>query len=321
MTELRWNPILAEWVATAAHRRGRPVMPREGCPFCPGSGRVPEDYDVFLYPNDFPAFSSPPPRPSVQGTKLSPVRASEGACDVVLYHPDHKKALSQLPIPHLVKLVGLWKRRFLEHKRNPALRYVLIFENRGEVIGVTMPHPHGQIYAFPYVPPRLEREIASARSHFRRKRRCLFCDVLREERKARKRIVAQNRHFTAFIPFFARWPYEVYVYSRRHLGTLEHLTRAEQTGLAEILKWVTLKYDNLWNIPFPYMMLFHQAPLRGPYRTFHFHIEFYPPLRGKEQIKYLASCEMGGGTFLNDAVAEETALELAETFPRNRKDL
>ena len=321
MTELRWNPILAEWVATAAHRRGRPVMPREDCPFCPGSGRVPEDYDVFLYPNDFPSFSSPPPSPSVQGTKLSPVRASAGACDVVLYHPDHKTALSQLPIPHLVKLVGLWKRRFLEHKRNPALRYVLIFENRGEVIGVTMPHPHGQIYAFPYVPPRLEREIASARSHFRRKRRGLFCDVLREERKARKRIVARNRHFTAFIPFFARWPYEVHVYSRRHLGTLEHLTRAEQTGLAEILKWVTLKYDNLWNIPFPYMMLFHQAPLRGPYRTFHFHIEFYPPLRGKEQIKYLASCEMGGGTFLNDAVAEETALELAETYPRNRKDL
>jgi UDPglucose--hexose-1-phosphate uridylyltransferase len=295
-------------------------MPADWCPFCPGSGRVPDNYDVYIYPNDFPAFSIPAPEPGVEGDALYRVARSHGKCDVVLYHPDHNTSLPQLSLDHLLKLVRLWRQRFVELKATPGIRYVLIFENKGAVIGVTMPHPHGQIYAFPFVPPRLERELAAARTHHRARRRCLYCDILRKERRGGRRVVAENEAFTAFIPFYACWPYEVHIFSRRHLGTIDQFRPAEEKALAEILKWVTLKYDNLFHFSFPYMMLLHQAPTRGRFPYFHFHIEFYPPHRSKDKLKYLASVETGGGSFLNDSLAEEKAAELRAVKPTRRRD-
>ncbi len=321
MTELRWNPILREWVSTASHRQDRPLLPTEGCPFCPGSGRVPPDYDVYIYPNDFPAFSIPPPDPSILGDEVYRVEPSRGKCDVVLYHPDHNTSLPELPLDHLTRLVRLWRKRFTELKATPGIRYVLIFENKGAAIGVTMPHPHGQIYALPFVPPLPARELAAARAHYRSRRRCVFCEVLKKERRDGRRLVAENRTFTAFIPFYARWPYEVHVFARRHFGSLDQLRPAEERGLAEILKWVTLKYDNLFRFSFPYMMLIHQSPTRGKFPYYHFHVEFYPPHRSKDKLKYLASVESGGGLFLNDSLAEEKAAELRGTPPRRRTDL
>ena len=318
MTELRWNPTVREWVSTASHRQHRPQMPTDWCPFCPGSGRVPDHYDVHIYPNDFSAFSIPPPEPAIAGDDFYRVAKPLGKCDVVLYHPDHNTSLPQLPVNHVVKLVKLWRQRFTELKAMPGIRYVLIFENKGAVIGVTMPHPHGQIYAFPFIPPRVEKEIAAARAHSRKHGRCVFCDVLKKERRDGRRIVAENDSFTAFVPFYARWPYEVHIFSRRHLGALDEFRPAEERALAEILKWVTLKYDNLFGFSFPYMMLLHQAPARGKYPYFHFHIEFYPPHRTKEKLKYLASVETGGGSFLNDSLAEEKAAELRKVPPRRR---
>jgi len=318
MTELRWNPTVREWVSTASHRQDRPQMPEDWCPFCPGSGRVPDHYDCYIYPNDFAAFSIPPPEPAIQGDDFYRVAPSRGKCDVVLYSPDHNTSLPQLSLDHLVKLVQLWRKRFSELKAMPGIRYVLIFENKGAVIGVTMPHPHGQIYSFPFVPPRLQREMAAARAHYRAKHRCLFCDILKKERRDGRRIVAENETFTAFIPFYARWPYEVHIFSRRHLGTLEQFRASEERGLAEILKWVTLKYDNLYQFSFPYMMLLHQAPTKGIFPYFHFHIEFYPPHRSKEKLKYLAGVETGAGTFLNDSLAEEKAAELRGVPPVRR---
>ncbi len=296
-------------------------MPAEGCPFCPGSGRVPDHYDVYVYPNDFPAFSVPPAEPAIGGDRLYRVARSHGKCDVILYHRDHNTSLPQLPLDHLRRLVRLWRRRFIELKSLPGIRYVLIFENKGAVIGVTMPHPHGQIYALPFVPPRLERELEAARAHFRHTRHCVFCDVLKKERQDGRRVIAENKAFTAFIPFYARWPYEVHIFSRRHLGALDQFRAAEETGLAEILKWVTLKYDNLFQFSFPYMMLMHQAPTRGKAPHFHFHIEFYPPHRTKDKLKYLASVETGGGLFLNDSLAEEKAVELRAAPPLSREEL
>jgi UDPglucose--hexose-1-phosphate uridylyltransferase len=240
---------------------------------------------------------------------------------VVLYHPDHNTSLAELPLRHLVKLVKLWRSRFTELKRMPGVRYVLIFENKGAVIGVTMPHPHGQIYAFPFIPPRLEKELAAARAHYRTRRRCLYCDILKKERRDRRRLVAENSAFTALVPFYARWPYEVHIFSRRHLGTLEEFRPAEEEALAEILKWVTQKYDSLFHFSFPYMMLLHQAPTRGRYPYFHFHIEFYPPHRSKDKLKYLASVETGAGSFLNDSLAEEKAAELRATKPTRRREV
>ncbi len=296
-------------------------MPSEGCPFCPGSGRVPEHYEVLIYPNDFPAFTAPPPEPSMAGDDFYKVRPSFGKCDVVLYHPDHHTSLPELSVSHLTLLVRLWRKRFEELGAIRGIRYVLIFENKGAVIGVTMPHPHGQIYAFPLVPPRVAQELAAAREYRRRRGRCVFCDVLRRERKDARRLIGENDHFTAFIPFYARWPYEVHIYSRRHIGTLAQFRPAEEPALAEMLKWVTLKYDNLFQMSFPYMMLVHQAPVGGTFPEFHFHIEFYPPHRSKEKLKYLASVETGGGIFLNDSRAEEKARELQATPPARREEL
>ena len=318
MTELRWNPTVREWVSTASDRQRRPQLPREWCPFCPGSGRVPDRYDVHIYSNDFPAFSMPAAKPAIQGDDFYKVRPSHGKCDVVLYHPDHQTSLAQLSVGHIIKVVRLWRRRFLELKATPDIRYVQILENKGEVIGVTMPHPHGQIYSLPFIPPRLEKELSAARAHYRGHGHCLYCDILEKERRDGRRIIAENRAFTAFIPFYARWPFEVHIFSRRHLGTVESFRPWEERALAEILKWVTLKYDNLYQMSFPYMMLLHQAPTRGNYPYFHFHIEFYPPHRSKDKLKYLASIETGTGTFLNDSLAEEKAAELRAVAPIKR---
>ncbi len=321
MTELRWNPTVREWVSTASNRQGRPQMPVDWCPFCPGSGRVPDHYDVHIYPNDFAAFTIPPPPPAIAGDDFYRVRPSRGKCDVVLYHPDHRTSLPQLSVDHIVKLVRLWRSRFLELKATRGIRYVQIFENKGAVIGVTMPHPHGQIYSFPFVPPILRKELSAARAHQRRHGRCLYCDILKKERRDGRRIIAENDTFTAFIPFYARWPFEVHIFSRRHLGTLEAFHPSEERGLAEILKWVTLKYDNLYQMSFPYMMLLHQAPTVGQFPYYHFHIEFYPPLRSKDKLKYVASVESGAGTFLNDSMAEEKAQELRAVPPLRQEDL
>jgi UDPglucose--hexose-1-phosphate uridylyltransferase len=321
MTELRWNPTVREWVSTASHRQHRPQMPEDWCPFCPGSERVPDNYDVYIYPNDFPAFSIPAQEPSIRSDEFYRVAPSHGKCDVVLYHPDHHTSLPQLPLDHLVKLVRCWRRRFEELKATPGIRYVYVFENKGAVIGVTMPHPHGQIYAFPYIPPRPKLELSAARAYWRAHRRCLFCDILKKERADGRRIIAENRGFTAFIPFYARWPYEVHIYARRHLGALDEFRPVEERGLAEILKWVTQKYDNLFQMSFPYMMAMHQAPTRGRFPYAHFHIEFYPPHRSKKKLKYLASVESGTGTFLNDSLAEEKAAELRAVAPRRRAEL
>jgi UDPglucose--hexose-1-phosphate uridylyltransferase len=296
-------------------------MPTDWCPFDPGSGRVPDHYDVLIYPNDFPAFSIPPPEPAIEGNGFYRVERSLGKCDVVLYHPDHHTSLPQLTVDHISKVVKLWRKRFIEHKQTPGIRYVLIFENKGAVIGVTMPHPHGQIYAFPFVPPRLKLELAAARAHARQHGHCLYCAILKKERDEGRRVVAENASFTAMIPFYARWPYEVHIFSRRHLGALDEFRPSEEKGLAEMLKWVTMKYDNLFNFSFPYMMVLHQSPTKGRYPFYHFHIEFYPPHRSKEKLKYLASVESGGGTFLNDSLAEEKAAEFRAVPPRSAREM
>jgi len=351
MQELRWNPVLREWVGSATHRQDQPQLPRNWCPFCPGSGRVPDTYDVHLYANDFPAFALDAEEPAAEGG-LYAKRSAVGACDVVLYHPDHNTVLERLPAEHIRKVIGLWKRRFAEMRGDPRIRYVFIFENRGEVIGVTMPHPHGQIYSFPYIPPRLERELESARLHREATGRCLFCDILAEERgeasaaegtrlgsgaplargtrlgsgaplargtrlgSGARRIVEENERFTAFIPFFARWPYEVHIYSRRHLRTIEEFSAAEEDCLAVMLKRVLLRYDHLFNFAMPFIMVLHQSPVNGSSgEDLHFHIEFYPPYRSATKLKYLAGVESGAGTFLNDTAAEEKAAELRAASP------
>jgi UDPglucose--hexose-1-phosphate uridylyltransferase len=194
---------------------------------------------------------------------------------------------------------------------------VYIFENKGAVIGVTLTHPHGQVYAFPFIPPRVERELKAEARYLRERRRCMLCDMMKAETRQGLRIVAANGDFVAWIPFFARYPYEVHIVSRRHLGHLGEMTTGERWALAGILKTVLAKYDHLFGFSMPYIMLMHQTPTDGRrHRSHHFHIEFYPPHRSADKIKYLAGCESGAGTFINDTIVEEKAAELRRTPPR-----
>lgn len=312
MSELRWNPILGQWVVTATHRQERPHPAlRDWCPFCPDSGLVPKEYDVFIYPNDYPTFSLPPPKQVVFGKDFYKVEQAGGLCDVILYHSNHNLTLAQLSLDHITKIIRLWVKRFRELAEKEEIQYVFIFENKGEVIGVTIHHPHGQIYAFPYIPPIIQKELDLSKAHCEQTMRCLFCEILQHEMQDGQRVVFENDSFFAFVPFFAKFPYEVHILPKRHFENFYTISEKEIVALAHMLKTILLKYDGLFNFSFPYMMVLHQSPVDGhTYPYFHFHIEFYPPYRAKDKLKYLAGCETGAGTFINDTIPEEKAQEL-----------
>lgn len=289
-------------------------MPEDWCPFCPGSGRVPDQYEVLLYPNDFPAFSFENPAFSPQ-TGLFETTGARGACDVVLYSPDHRLLPSQLSVEQWGKVVGLWTQRTEQLSASPEVAYISVFENAGVAIGVTMPHPHGQIYAFPFLPPLVATEMESASDYWNEHGKCLYCTIVQAEIDDGSRIVASNGSFVAFLPFFGRFPTEMQIYSRRHSGALQDLTTAERRDLAALLKLVRQKYDNLYGFPMPLMMLVRQRPAQHASPYFHFHIDFLPVQRSATKLKYLAAVESGNGTFLNDTRPEEQARVLRGVEP------
>ena len=319
VSELRWHPLLREWVGVAAGRQHRPQMPSDWCPFCPGSGRVPSQYETLLYPNDFAALGETyaPFDPVVLAEPgLFHSTGARGSCDVVLYHSDHYMQPARMGDAHWRKVIDLWCGRTAELFAKPEVGFVYVFENAGAAIGVTMPHPHGQIYAFPFVPPLVEREAAAASEFFAAEKRCIYCGLLDEELRAGVRIVFETPSFVAFVPFHARWPGEVQIYPRRHFGTLLDLSEEERTDLAVAIKAMRMKYDNLWGFSIPLMMMVRQRPSHGDHPYFHFHVEFCPVQRSPDKIKYLAGVESGMGTFLNDTLAEEKAHELRGAEPR-----
>jgi len=314
-SELRWHPLLRQWVCVAAQRQGRPQLPENWCPFCPGSGRVPEHYDVYLYPNDFPAFSAENPPFAPETTdEVFVIAGARGACDVVLYSPDHQRLPSSLPAEQWQKVIDLWTHRTDELLARDDIQYVSVFENTGIAIGVTMPHPHGQIYGYPFIPPLVRTEIDSAAAYYSEDRRCLYCRILEEEIRDGRRIVASNESFVALLPFFGRFPSEMQLYSRRHCQKLSDLSESERGELAELIKVVRQKYDNLYGFPMPLMMLVRQQP-SGSHPYFHFHIDFLPIQRSSTKLKYLAAVESGCGAFLNDTRAEEQAELLRKAAP------
>jgi UDPglucose--hexose-1-phosphate uridylyltransferase len=318
VSELRWNPLLGEWVATATERQDRTFLPPDDyCPLCPTKSggfptEVPEgSYDIVVFENRFPSLKTVPDDPVVESSALYPVRPSQGVCEVVLYSPKHSSSLAQEPVEQIYKLVRVWTDRFRELSALDFVKYVFIFENKGEAIGVTLHHPHGQIYAYPFIPPRIATELKQFGDYQEATGKCLLCEVLSEELNAKGRIVAENDSFAALIPFFARWPYETHIYSKRHFQALPDMSDAETKDLASILKMVLVAFDKLFDISFPYMMVIHQRPVDGqPYDFYHFHIEFYPPLRSANRLKYLAGSETGAGMFINDTLPEEKAAEL-----------
>jgi UDPglucose--hexose-1-phosphate uridylyltransferase len=325
VSELRWNPVLEEWVITATHRQDRTFFPPPDydplAPTKPGGfpTEIPsETYEIVTFENKFPSLRREPPEPAVEGTEGMPVEPAQGICEVLCYTPEYDTELARLPVRKVEELVYVWTDRFEALGAHEYVRYVYIFENKGKEIGVTLAHPHGQIYAYPFIPPIPARELAAAKRHFERTGRDLLGDVLAEELKDGRRVVAENDHFVAVVPFFARYPYEVHILPRALRPALPDFNAGERHALAAILKGVMEKYNNLWNRSMPYIMLMHQRPSDGDsavYDYYRFHVEFYPPYRTPDKLKYLAGSEAGAGVFINDTHAEATAQTLRETPP------
>ena len=312
MAELRYNPLTKDWVMIASHRQNRPQMPKDWCPFCPGSGKVPDNVTVHKHDNDFPALSQNPPVPDDVETELYKTKEAYGKCEVILYSPEHTVTLPELSVPHIRELVDLWTERFCELKKDEKIKYIFIFENRGDVVGVTMPHPHGQIYGYSYIPKKPEVEIESAKEHLANTGKCLFCDILDNEIKAKDRIIIENEDFITFLPFFTDYPYGVYIAAKEHIQNLSQFSDRQKDNLAKILKETAGMLDNLFDYPFPYMMCMHQDPVNsGDFSDcFHFHIEFYPPMRAADKQKFNASSETGAWAACNPTAPEEKAIEL-----------
>ncbi|MBA3779629.1 MAG: galactose-1-phosphate uridylyltransferase [Chloroflexi bacterium] len=329
MSERRWNPVLGEWVITATHRQDRTFLPpADYCPLDPTrpGGHPTEidraDFEIVVFENRFPSLRRDPPEPAVAGTELSPVERASGVCEVVVYTPEHEATLTSESLEHIRRLIAVWAHRTVVLGARPEVDYVFVFENKGEAIGVTLHHPHGQIYAYPTIPPVLEREVANARSHVRRTGRCLWCDLQEQELADGRRIVAETESWVAGVPFAARWPYEVHLLPRRHVGWLHELTAPEVDDLALTLKTVLLKYDALFGFSLPYIMAIHQRPTDGGnHESYHLHIEFLPPNRTESKLKYLAGSETAAGAFINDTLPEETAPRLRELEPRTTAEV
>jgi len=315
--ELRWHPLLGEWVATATHRQDRTFFPPEDyCPLCPTKpGKFPTEvpaasYDIVVFENKFPSLQRNPPQPEVASSALEPVAPSHGACEVVLYTPDHHATLAELPVRRIEHLVRVLRDRTRDLSAREEVVHVYPFENKGAAIGVTLSHPHGQIYAYPFVPPVIAREIAQARAHRASTGRCLFCDVRDAERADGRRMLAEENGWVAYLPFFARYPYETHLAPMRCVRALPDLDEREVRGLARILKRVLRGFDALFGVSFPYIMALHQAPKTDD--PYHLHVEFYPPMRSAKRLKYLAGSEAGAGMFINDTLPEVKAAELRE---------
>jgi UDPglucose--hexose-1-phosphate uridylyltransferase len=326
--EERWHPLREEWVIVAAHRQDRPwagevaasvqrpaVQHDPGCYLCPGNERVsgqvnPEYEGVYVFDNDQPCVASaaPPVQPPPRGYVNRP---ASGVARVVCYSPRHDYSLGDLDEDGLDALLGVWQEQTEELSAHAGVEHVLVFENRGDLVGVSSPHPHCQIYATNFPFKTILDEARVSERHHAETRRALFQDVIRAEIDDGRRLLEEGDEAIAFVPYFARWPYEVFVAPRETHESIVTLAREERRSLARALRAVLRRYDSLWGMPFPYVMVLHQAPADGrPHPGFHFHVEFHPPLRKPALRKYLAGPEIGGGNFLNDTSPEASAADL-----------
>lgn len=306
--ELRLDRATGDWVAIASHRQGRiHHPPADACPLCPsragGHSEIPAaDYEVAVFENRFPSLASP-----------------TGRCEVVCYTPDHHASFTDLA-DHRARLVlDAWTDRTGWLSSLPGIEQVYCFENRGAEIGVTLAHPHGQIYAFPFVPPRTAKMVAVADAHRAATGGNLFEDLLAEARAATSRVVMAGKHWTAFVPFAARWPYEVHLYPHRRVPDLTHLSEAERAEFPGIYLELLRRFDRLFHrqedtsvpVPTPYISAWHQAPKTGG-RELALHLELFTPRRSAGKLKFLAGAESGMESFVNDVVPEAAAQRLRE---------
>lgn len=314
---LRWHPLRGEWVTYAAYRQGRTFLPPpEYNPLAvtidpANQTELPQgQYDVAVFDNRFPSLE---PNADETPEGLVDTAPANGACEVVVFTKDPKTALSRLPLQQIELLLQVWGDRTTRLAKNPAIRYVLPFENKGAEVGVTLHHPHGQIYAYPFVPPVPARMQDQECRYYEKNRRALLSDMIAKHIETGSSILYRGDHAIAFVPACARYPYEVWVATIEPVAYFSDLSTAQRADLARALKTVLLKYDGLWDRPFPYLMAWYQAALDGrPHPEAHLHAEFYPPYRTRDRLKYLAGTEIAAGMFAMDVLPEEKAKELQQ---------
>lgn len=324
MSQMRYDVLTGEYIVLAAHRQNRTFMPpADQCPLCPTKGdrltEVPsESYEVAVFDNRFPALAQNVTGIETVDDELFPSAPAHGACEVVCFSEDHHASFKDLTVEQMRLVVDAWADRTRELSQLDSVEYVYPFENRGVEIGVTLPHPHGQIYAYPFVPPRAKRELKAARRHHRATGRNLFGDIIAREISDGARVVAQNDTWVAFVPFAARWPLEVHLYPLRQTPDLAALDEGQRDGLAELYRDILGRFDRLYDKPLPYISAWQQAPAKADHRDRDhawLHVELFSIRRSADKLKYLAGTESGQGAFSND-VAPETQAETLRGLAR-----
>ena len=325
----RFNLLTGEWILVSPHRTQRPWQgqvetspaPAElhydpSCYLCPGNARAggarnPQYTSTFVFDNDYAALRPDGSSGSIDEGGLLVARSEKGLCRVVCFSPDHSLTVSRMSVPDLEKVVGVWVEQYEDLSKIPFVKSVQIFENRGEMMGASNPHPHCQIWANESLPNEMVKEQASQRAYFERQKSCLLCDYLKLELKSGDRLVCENGGFAALVPFWAIWPFETLVISKAHVSTIGGLDQAAQAALADILKRITTRYDNLFQISFPYTMGFHQQPADSEaHPEWHLHAHYYPPLlRSATVRKFMVGYEMLA-TPQRDITAESAAERL-----------
>jgi UDPglucose--hexose-1-phosphate uridylyltransferase len=310
----RYNPLTRDWVLVSPHRTQRPWQGQvertaapaslaydPTCYLCPGNARAgnarnPQYTNTFVFENDFAALKSDVPHRSVNecGRGLIVAETERGLCKVVCFSPRHDLTLARMSAEEVRQVVDVWTDEYVTIGSLPHINYVQIFENRGEMMGCSNPHPHCQIWANETIPNEPAKEQAACLEYRERNGSCLLCDYVAYERSAGERVVCENEHFVAVVPFWAIWPFETLVLSKDHCADMASMRDSARTSLADILRRLTIRYDNLFEISFPYSMGFHQRPTDGhEHPEWHFHAHFYPPLlRSASVRKFMVGYEM-----------------------------
>jgi UDPglucose--hexose-1-phosphate uridylyltransferase len=315
-TQLRLDPLTDEWIAIAGSRQGRPLLPPTSeCPLCPSKPGHPteipaDDYDVVVFENRFPSFSLTAAAGAGESDGYPQTRPGIGRCEVVCFTPEHDSSFGRLGPDRVRTVLDALAQRTADLSALPGVEQVFCFENRGVEIGVTMHHPHGQIYAYPYVTPRTKLYLAAARRHQERTGRNLYADVLAAEVTGGERVLASNEHWTAFVPAAARWPFEVHLAPHRRMADLVELTEAERDAAAPLWLAVVRAFDALFDGPMPYIAAWHQAPVRTDRDLAYLHLQIFSIRRAPGKLKYLAGSESAMGAFVNDIPPEEAAAAL-----------
>jgi UDPglucose--hexose-1-phosphate uridylyltransferase len=314
-SERRWDPLTREWVVIAGHRQTRTFHPPSNeCPLDPSPGdRLTEipasDYDVVVFENRFPSLS-----PTASGKSsldgLFHTEPGRGRCEVVCFTSDHNGSFANLPPSRVRTVLDALAHRTEELSAMPEVEYVFCFENRGEEIGVTLSHPHGQIYAYPFIPPRMAKTLTAVREHHEATGECLQCAALAAEQAESVRIVEKGEHFTAYVPFAARWPYEVMIAPHRHVPDIAALTAAERDELSALYPAVLRRFDELFDTPAPYIAGWQQAPVREAREAWHLALQVFSIRRAPGKLKYLAGSESGAAVWINDIAPERAAAAL-----------